>query len=251
MAQHTGKQQIHHSLPGMVAVAVIFALTGYLLITNIRVNRSVTVTSDTAGLVEERVDKVNSLSSQVSRLSSRINSLKSSTSETNKAESDDPGSSTVLPAVKGPGVTVTLDDSPFWEQKLDESGSSATINDYVVHQQDLEGVINALWAGGAESMEIQNQRVLPTTAVRCVGNVLLIQGKKFSPPYTVSAIGPTQDMIDALDNSPTIQIYQQYVSSIGLGWKVETSASLTFPKATAVLQPLQYAKVDEKAKANE
>ncbi|MFT9232928.1 MAG: DUF881 domain-containing protein, partial [Bifidobacterium sp.] len=81
--------------------------------------------------------------------------------------------------------------------------------------------------------------------------VLLIQGKKFSPPYTVSAIGPTQQMINALDNSPTIQIYQEYVSSIGLGWKVETSTSLTFPKATAVLQPLQYAKVDEKAKDNE
>ncbi|MFT8705146.1 DUF881 domain-containing protein [Bifidobacterium aquikefiricola] len=251
MAQRTGKHQVHHSLPGMVAVAVIFALTGYLLITNIRVNRSVTVTSDTAGLVEERVDKVNSLSAQVSRLSSRINSLKSSTSETGKGESEDPGSSTVLPAVKGPGVTVTLDDSPLWEQKLDESGSSATINDYVVHQQDLEAVINALWAGGAESMEIQNQRILPTTAVRCVGNVLLIQGKKFSPPYTVSAIGPTQSMIEALDDSPTIQIYQQYVNSIGLGWKVETPESLTFPKATAVLQPLQYAKVDEKAKANE
>ncbi|MFT9232253.1 MAG: DUF881 domain-containing protein, partial [Bifidobacterium sp.] len=174
MAQHTGKHQIHHSLAGMVAVAIVFAFTGYLLITNIRVNRSVTVTSDTAGLVEERVEKVNALSAQVNRLSSRINSLKSSTSESTKSQSDDPGASTVLPAVKGPGVTVTLDDSPLWEQKLDESGSSATINDYVVHQQDLEGVSNALWAGGAESREIQNQRVLPTTAVRCVGNVLLI-----------------------------------------------------------------------------
>lgn len=249
MAQHIGKHQIHHSLAGMVAVAIIFALTGYLLITNIRVNHSVTVTSDTAGLVEERVEKVNKLSTQVNQLSSRINALKSSTNgDSSKALSDDPGSSTVLPAVKGPGVTVTLNDSPLWEQKLDESGSSATINDYVVHQQDLEAVINALWAGGAESMEIQDQRVLPTTAVRCVGNVLLIQGKKYSPPYTVSAIGPTQAMTTALYDSPTIQIYQQYVSSIGLGWKVETSTSLTFPKATAMLQPLQYAKVDEKAK---
>lgn len=218
------------------------ALTGFLLVTNIRVNRSVTVTSDTAGLVAEREELVSKLSSQISNLSEQINTLKDLTStSSSSADTEDVGSGTVLPAIEGPGLTVTLDDSPLWEQQVDQSGSSATINDYVVHQQDIEGVVNALWAGGAESMQIQGQRVLPTTAVRCVGNVLLLQGKKYSPPYKVSAIGPTQQMTDALDDSRTIQIYKGYVTSIGLGWSVETSDNLRFAKTTAVLQPLHYA----------
>ena len=89
----------------------------------------------------------------------------------------------MLPAVEGPGLVVTLDDSPLWENMVDANGSSANINDYVVHQQDIEAVVNALWAGGAESMQIMDQRVLFNSAVRCSGNVLLLQGKKYSPPF--------------------------------------------------------------------
>ncbi|MCI1661007.1 DUF881 domain-containing protein [Bifidobacterium psychraerophilum] len=242
MARHHARHSARHSTAGLFSVALIMALTGFLLVTNIRVNRSVTVTSDTAGLVAEREELVSKLSSQISNLSEQINTLKDLTSTSSSStDTEDVGSGTVLPAIEGPGLTVTLDDSPLWEQQVDQSGSSATINDYVVHQQDIEGVVNALWAGGAESMQIQGQRVLPTTAVRCVGNVLLLQGKKYSPPYKVSAIGPTQQMTDALDDSRTIQIYKGYVTSIGLGWSVETSDNLRFAKTTAVLQPLHYA----------
>jgi hypothetical protein len=115
------------------------ALAGFLLITNLRVNRTVTVTSDTAGLVAEREQLVTKLSGQINTLSEQINTLKDLTSASTTAnDTDDAGSGTVLPAIEGPGVTVTLDDSPLWEQQVDQSGSSATINDYVVHQQDIE-----------------------------------------------------------------------------------------------------------------
>ena len=67
---------------------------------------------------------------------------------------------------------------------VDSSGSTSNINDYVVHQQDVEAVVNALWAGGAESMMIMDQRVLFNSAVRCSGNVLLCRAK-YSPPFTI------------------------------------------------------------------
>ncbi|MCI1634878.1 DUF881 domain-containing protein [Bifidobacterium sp.] len=242
MTRRNERHRPRHSRAGLFCVALIMALAGFLLVTNLRVNRTVTVTSDTAGLVAEREQLVTKLSAQITNLSEQINTLKDLTSSTSStSDTEDAGSGTVLPAVEGPGLTVTLDDSPLWEQQVDQSGSSATINDYVVHQQDIESVVNALWAGGAESMQIQGQRVLPTTAVRCVGNVLLLQGKKYSPPYKISAIGPTDQMTTALDNSKAIQIYKGYVKTIGLGWSVETSDNLQFAKTTAVLQPLHYA----------
>ena len=92
-------------------------------------------------------------------------------------------------------------------------------------------------------MTIQDQRVLFNTAVICIGNVLMLQGHQYSPPYKISAIGPVDDMVDALNNSPAIRTYKEYVSSFGLGWKVEKKENLKFPEASALLQPLRYASV--------
>ena len=50
-------------------------------------------------------------------------------------------------------------------------------------------MVNALWSGGAEAMQIMDQRVIATSAVRCVGNTLILQGRVYSPPYTITAIG--------------------------------------------------------------
>lgn len=243
MSRHTGKHGVKHSMLGGIAVFVVVALTGFLLATNIRVNRTATVTSDTAQMVEQRVEQANKLRSEVSKLNSQINTLNklAGTGSSDSSNSEDAGSSTVLPAVQGPGVTVTLDDSPLWKTMVNSSGSASNINDYVIHQQDIEAVVNALWAGGAEAMMIQDQRVLFNSAVICVGNVLMLQGKQYSPPYTISAIGPTEDMIDALADSQAVQVYQEYVSAFGLGWNVETKDTLKFPETPLVMQPLKYA----------
>ena len=151
----------------------------------------------------------------------------------------------MLPAVEGPGITVTLNDSSMWQSVADTAGSSVDWDKYVVHQQDVEAVVNALWAGGAESMEVMGQRLLPTSAVICSGNVLLLQGKKYSPPFTISAIGPPELMKHALDNSRAVQIYKQYVDAFGLGYEVKDEERLEFASTPLLLQPLQYARVDE------
>lgn len=251
MARHTSKHAARRSWFGGVAMCLIVAFSGYLLMTNMRVNRTTTVSNDTADLVEQRVKRVDELQKDVLDLSSQVNTLKdfasSSTTGATAASgaqtSDDAGSGTMLPKVKGPGVTVTLNDSPLWENMVDSSGSAANINDYVVHQEDVEAVVNALWAGGAESMMIMDQRVLFNSAVICQGNVLLLQGKKYSPPFTVSAIGPTDAMLDALDQSNAVKLYKEYVSAFGLGWDVKTKDELVFEQSAATLQPLRYASV--------
>lgn len=224
---------------------VIVALTGYLLVTNLRANRTAVVNSDTAQLVEQRVKEVDGLSADVKKLSSDVSTLTELTAKNSDtpATSEDSGTGTTLPKVEGPGIAVTLDDSPMWEQVVDSSGSSDDIDKYVIHQQDLEAVINALWAGGADSMQFMDQRMLFNSAVICSGNVVSLHGKKYSPPFTISAIGDPDQLIAALDDSPAIGIYQQYVSAFGLGWKVERKKSLTFDETPSLLQPLKYAAV--------
>ncbi|WEV41966.1 DUF881 domain-containing protein [Bifidobacterium sp. ESL0682] len=247
MKETPGRHKARRSRLGGVAVFVVVALTGFLLMTNLRVNKTSVVSSDTAQLVQQRVDQVDKLQKQVKSLGGQINTLnKYAGKDAAKTgnSSEDPGSGTMLPAVTGPGISVTLNDSPLWQHMVSDSGTGTTanINDYVIHQQDIESVVNALWRGGAEAMMIQDQRVLYNSAIICKGNILMLQGKQYSPPYTISAIGPGDAMRDALNNSKAIQTYQEYVSAFGLGWKVEDKNDLRFPEAP-VLQTLRYATV--------
>nr|WP_196779182.1 DUF881 domain-containing protein [Bifidobacterium choloepi] len=239
--KHRGRK----SLAGSIAVMLVVALVGFLVSTNIRVNSSATVSNDTAELIEQRVAKVNELQEQVNDLSAQVDKLSSAASSdesSSSTNSEDSGSSTMLPAVEGEGVVVTLNDSSLWKNNVGSSGSSADIDNYVVHQQDVEAVVDALWAGGAESMEIMDQRVLSNSAVICSGTVLMLQGKKYSPPFTISAIGPVDQMMQALADSEAIQIYQQYVAVYGLGYSVQEEY-LHFDATPAILTSLKYATV--------
>ena len=82
-------------------------------------------------------------------------------------------------------------------------------------------MVNALWAGGAEAMQLMDQRVISTSAVRCVGNTLVLQGRVYSPPFRIAAIGDATRMQQALDASPGVRTYRQFVDVVGLGYQVE------------------------------
>ncbi len=145
-----------------------------------------------------------------------------------------------LTPVHGPAVTITLDDAP--KSALDAAGDDlSAVNDLLVHQQDIQAVANALWAGGAEAMTIQGQRVVSTTGIKCVGNVVILHGVPYSPPYRISAIGPTDQMLASVTTSPYIQLYLQVVEESGLGWDVATTPSMNMPGYTGTTD-LEYAK---------
>jgi uncharacterized protein YlxW (UPF0749 family) len=105
----------------------------------------------------------------------------------------------------------------------------ATADDLVVHQQDVQAVVNALWAGGAEAMTIMGVRVISTSAVRCVGNTLLLQGRVFSPPFVITAIGNTSGMQHALDASRAVGIYRQAAAAYGLGYRAYQQTDVHLP----------------------
>ena len=132
-----------------------------------------------------------------------------------------------LAEVSGRGVTVTLDDAPPGEIDREHPGwPDPTPDDLVVHQQDVESVVNALWAGGATAMEIMDQRVISTSAVRCVGNTLILHGRVYSPPYRISAVGDPAELSRSLSGSEGIRVYRQYVTAYGLGYSVRRQGNL-------------------------
>ncbi|MBO0868611.1 MAG: DUF881 domain-containing protein [Micromonosporaceae bacterium] len=144
-----------------------------------------------------------------------------------------------LVAMHGPGLKVSLDDAPRRADGSRPAGASA--DDLVVHQQDVQAVVNALWAGGAEAMTIMNVRVISTSAVRCVGNTLLLNGRVYSPPFVINAIGDPRRMRGALDTSDGVRAFREAVQDFGLGYTVEDEADVTLPGYQGSTS-LQYAK---------
>ena len=125
-----------------------------------------------------------------------------------------------LSAVSGPALSVTLDDAP--RPPDGAPAASSNPDDLVVHQQDVQSVVNALWAGGAEAMTIMGERVVATSSIRCVGNTLLVQGALVGPPFVITAVGDVRHMRDALAVEPGVVLLQQYVDAYGV--RLSTSA---------------------------
>jgi uncharacterized protein YlxW (UPF0749 family) len=142
-----------------------------------------------------------------------------------------------LTPVQGPGVTVTLEDAP--EDVLASAGEE--VNQAIVHQQDIQAVVNALWEGGAEAMTIQGQRVTSTMGIKCVGNAVVLHGVPYSPPYVISAIGNADRMLASIDRSPYIQAYLDAVEAYDLGWQVRRERRIEAP-GSEVTTELQYAR---------
>lgn len=132
-----------------------------------------------------------------------------------------------LGAVSGPGLRVTLSDAPRSADRLLPEGASP--DDVVVHQQDVQGVVNALWSAGADAVQIMDQRVIVTSAVRCVGSTLILQGRVYFPPYTVTAIGDPDRLSQALDASPAVQLFRYYVDRYGLVYQTSRHGDLRLP----------------------
>ncbi|MGC9378722.1 DUF881 domain-containing protein [Streptomyces sp. MH13] len=223
--------------PVRVLTAAVFALAGLIFFTsfntakgtNIRTDDSLLKLSD---LIHERSRENGELEESNAALRDDVDALAERDDGSTKAEDDklaELEKKAGTRKLKGESISVTLDDAPP-DATAKLPGYPEPEPDYlVIHQQDLQAVVNALWQGGAEGIKVMDQRLISTSAVRCVGNTLILQGRVYSPPYKIQAVGDPERLKKALAESPAIQNYMVYVNVYGLGWKVEDEGRVTLP----------------------
>lgn len=235
-----------------LSVVLVLGLAGLIFVANARIAGGVDgrQPQDLAQLVQAEMERSAELDAEVQALRGEVDRL--TDAQAPPAPAEDQADAELLAlaagrrAVSGPGLTVRLTDASATAPRADW----VTNDDLVVHQQDLQAVINALWAGGAEAMTLQDQRVIATSAFRCVGNVLLLHGLQYSPPYVVRAIGDPGALRDSLESSPEIQVYLEWVDALGLGWSVTEEDRLELPAYEGNLE-LSYARVPQGAQSEE
>jgi uncharacterized protein YlxW (UPF0749 family) len=135
-------------------------------------------------------------------------------------------------AVRGPGVTVRLDDAVAGESEPDESLRGGTPLDGRVQDRDLQDLVNGLWAAGAEAVSINDVRLTALTAIRSAGDTILVDFRLLSPPYVVRAVGDPQRLELELLDGPTGRRLATYTQLYGLGFEVRRDESLSLPGAS-------------------
>lgn len=224
-----------------LGVTVICLAAGLLFGTSASLAREDGNHGDPQNLVDiitERDEEVRELTDDAEDLSREVERLRAAQDSTVAAvhtrSADALASGVGASAVRGPALRVTLDDAGY---SLDTLPEGYSVDDVVVHQQDLQGVVNALWAGGAEALMVQDQRIVSTSSVQCVGNTLYLQGRVYSPPYTITAVGDQESLRAALEADPVVSTYRGWAEAVGLGYAVEELPETELPAFAGAVRP--------------
>ena len=198
---------------------------------------------DLAGVAGAEAERYASLQARIAELTEEVEDLSKSIEDDTvkrlQAEADELKDPAGLTPRQGPGVTVTLSDAP--EEVVETS--TRDLNLLVVHQQDIQAVVNAMWSGGAVAVTIQGQRVVSTTGIECEGNSVMLQGVPYPQPYVIEAVGDPGALTTAIAEDDYLQIYrdQSEIEDIAVGWDLELADDLTAPAYDGLLD-LAYAR---------
>ncbi len=124
--------------------------------------------------------------------------------------------------VKGSGVQVTLDDSSSRSVP-----ATADASGYLVHEYDLRDVVNLLWMAGSEAITVNNERIVATTSIYCVGSTILVNDTRLSPPYVIQAVGNPVLQEDILNNPAYLKDIKRRAELYGIQFRVNRKRMLT------------------------
>ena len=199
--------------------------------------------TDLASLAGSERHDYQTLQSQVSDLQKQVTELTNAVPDATVRKARERADALRLPAglspVSGEGVSITLSDAP---RDLIEK-TSLNPNRLVVHQQDIQAVVNALWAGGAQAVTIAGQRLVTTTGIKCSGSTVLLQGVPYPQPFVIKAVGNQQSLLAAIEHSTYLQYYRSDAANpeIHVGWSLAVEPNVTAPAYKGLLD-LTYAK---------
>lgn len=149
-------------------------------------------------MYQSELDKNASLQDQITQMQSTINNYRDSIEQTGTAykgmEADLLRAENLagLTDVYGPGLTITLSDAK-------NTDPNTPPEYFIIHDSDVRSLVNELLAAGAEAITINGERVVSTTAIRCVGPVIIVNNSRSGTPFVIQAIGDSATLENAIN----------------------------------------------------
>ena len=212
-----------------VTLAGVIALLGFLLVTAVVSARAAEEEqeprkAELVALIESRRGLIDNLDVEVERLRAEVSRAQAAAAARSTADAAASAEVEALSeiagtiAVEGPGLVVRLDNSNRKPASPDQAGA------YLIHDADLQLMINALFTAGAEALDVNNSRVVATTPVRAAGDTIVVNFRPLSPPYVIEAIGADRKVFDQTEIA---QRFRRWSNLFGLGYRVSEQDDLT------------------------
>ena len=144
-----------------------------------------------------------------------------------------------LLAVEGAGIQVTLDDS-----SIQSVPATADLSTYLIHEYDLRDVVNLLWMAGSEAITVNDERIVATTSIYCVGSTVMVNDTRLSPPYLIQAVGNPVAQENILSNPAYLKEIKRKAELYGVQFKVNRTRMLTLPAYKGGF-PIHYAQLGD------
>jgi len=181
------------------------------------------------GLIQERRDQVEDLDAAVRSLRTDVANAEERAAQANDLDRSladrlaQLGLQAGTVAVAGPGVVVRMSDSERSPSSTEDAEA------FRIHDSDIQLVVNALFAAGAEAVAVNDSRIVATTPIRAAGDTIVVNFRPLVPPYRIVGIGADSADFSA---SPIAQHFKRWTSLFGLGFSVKSERGLQAPAFT-------------------
>lgn len=208
--------------PSSLVLSAAFVVLGFLLVTAVSSTSEARRAAaprrgELIELIERRRDLVREEDRAVHQLRQEVAAARREASRRNELDREDAERGQALAvqagtvAVRGRGLMVSLSDSH--QEPVDDDAAA-----FRIHDVDLQLVVNALFAAGAEAVAVNDSRLVATTAIRSAGETIVVNFRPLAPPYRVSAIAADRR---AFDGSDIARRFRRWTELFGLGFKVQ------------------------------
>lgn len=152
------------------------------------------------------------------------------TSRDLQARIEELGAAAGLTAKTGDGVMVTLDDA-----RTTSPAQAGNVEKSICHSTDITDIINTAWRGGAQAIAVNEQRIVGSSSVYCVGSTIMVNGTLMSPPFQIVVIGPQNELLAAYEDPNELRDIKQRRDVYGLGFRVARGSGLKVPSYDGAL----------------
>ncbi len=232
---------------GMVWLIILSIFLGMLLSFQMKQNiddydlvslRTIQMMKNDINNIHKEINDIKELTEkrkkELAKLNSIINDEESDISELLIDEINEIRLVSGMEDVEGPGIRVIISDNE------DEEIVGSQINDDIVHDADIQIILNDLRKAGAEAISINGQRVMSKSEIKCAGPTIRVNGRSSAPPFVITAIGDPKLLYAAI-NAPNThgwllrEVYKLRVEAI-------MKDNVKVPKYNWVDQDFKYAK---------
>ena len=147
-----------------------------------------------------------------------------------------------LTDVEGPGVVITLDDNREGALRAQAAKPGQfKPEDYIIHDKNVLYLVNELKRAGAEAIAVNNQRLVTSSDIRCVGTTILVNTSRLVPPYEIKAIGDPVSLATAVEKGGEYPI----LKGKGFPVTIKKKESLTIPAYRGSFETAHLALVED------